>query len=565
MLDSVLAGKVSRTVEKFNRLVPWHRLPAWLGRTPHSELRVARPFDARSVAADADVAEHHARVVAPTAPDATHADGPSEVMTPHPRVVSERLLARDAFVPATSLNVLAAAWIQFMTRDWFSHGEGEETRATKRSPEPRVPWPEHPMQVPHGRRDPARCPLASELPSFTNDVHWWDASQVYAGDARLQTRLRTLQDGKLKPADQGHLFRDDAEGPETGFITDTTWAPTRLLHTLFVREHNAICDALAAAYPSWDDDRLFSHARLINAALLAKIHTREWTSALLTQKSDAARWDGFWGAFGRKLRALHDPGADDTSCRSMEGAEHDCFGVPSALPAQFVSVYRMHSLVPDALILRSLRDAQLCRHATLTDLLGANGTRLIDELGMDDLLYSFGRAHPGALRLHNYPNLLRNLIRHDGSRIDLAALDVQRDRESGAPRYAAFRRLFQLPVPDSFEALTDQPLWARELAAVYEHVEQVDLLTGMLAEPLPEGMAFGETAFRVFMLMASRRLNADRVFTTDFTEEVYSPVGMGWIRDNGMTSVLLRHFPGLAPALADTKSAFWPWNAVRLS
>ena len=48
-----------------------------------------------------------------------------DIMTPNPRVVSRELLTRDAFVPATTLNMLAAAWIQFMTRDWFSHGTGD--------------------------------------------------------------------------------------------------------------------------------------------------------------------------------------------------------------------------------------------------------------------------------------------------------------------------------------------------------------------------------------------------------------------------------------------------------
>jgi hypothetical protein len=69
----------------------------------------------------------------------------------------------------------------------------------------------------------------------------------------------------------------------------------------------------------------------------------------------------------------------------------------------------------------------------------------------------------------------------------------------------------------------------------------------------------------VFILMASRRLNSDRFFTTDFTDEVYSPVGMQWIRDNSMTTVLLRHFPALTPALLHVKNAFCPWNSVRLS
>lgn len=47
-----------------------------------------------------------------------------ELWTPDPRVVSERLMARkkpNGFIPATSLNMLAAAWIQFQTHDWFFH------------------------------------------------------------------------------------------------------------------------------------------------------------------------------------------------------------------------------------------------------------------------------------------------------------------------------------------------------------------------------------------------------------------------------------------------------------
>src|SRR6266850_3485207 len=41
---------------------------------------------------------------------------------PSPRAVSNDLLERREFVSAKPLNELAAAWIQFMVHDWFSHG-----------------------------------------------------------------------------------------------------------------------------------------------------------------------------------------------------------------------------------------------------------------------------------------------------------------------------------------------------------------------------------------------------------------------------------------------------------
>lgn len=44
-----------------------------------------------------------------------------ELWNPSPRMLSERFMARKVFTPATTLNLLAAAWIQFQTHDWFFH------------------------------------------------------------------------------------------------------------------------------------------------------------------------------------------------------------------------------------------------------------------------------------------------------------------------------------------------------------------------------------------------------------------------------------------------------------
>ena len=43
-----------------------------------------------------------------------------QLMEPSPREVSRRLLTRDPFLPATSVNTLAASWLQFMIHDWFT-------------------------------------------------------------------------------------------------------------------------------------------------------------------------------------------------------------------------------------------------------------------------------------------------------------------------------------------------------------------------------------------------------------------------------------------------------------
>jgi hypothetical protein len=59
--------------------------------------------------------------------------------------------------------------------------------------------------------------------------------------------------------------------------------------------------------------------------------------------------------------------------------------------------------------------------------------------------------------------------------------------------------------------------------------------------------------------MASRRLKSDRFFADDYRPEIYTQTGLDWIRDQGMESILLRHFPALRPALRHVKNPFAPW------
>jgi hypothetical protein len=97
---------------------------------------------------------------------------------------------------------------------------------------------------------------------------------------------------------------------------------------------------------------------------------------------------------------------------------------------------------------------------------------------------------------------------------------------------------------------------------LYRGVDEVDTMVGLFAETPPEGFGFSDTAFRIFILMASRRLQSDRFLTVDFRPEIYSPFGMDWIAKNGMTSVILRHCPELAAVLPRDATAFAPWRTV---
>lgn len=487
------------------------------------------------------------------------------ILSPNPRLVSRELLARGDFVPATTLNVLAAAWLQFMIRDWFSHGTSPKEDPWRVELAAEDDWWERPMRIPRTPPDPTRTPAEAALPPTYVNVHshWWDGSQIYGGDRATQDGVRSRQDGKLKVGPDGLVPVDPATpkhpADEPGF-----WLGIAMMHTLFTREHNAICDRLRADHPTWSDDDVFDRARLVNAALIAKIHTVEWTTALLGHPTMRlgmrANW---WGLAGERLHRLVGRLGPSEVVSGIPGSPTDHFGVPYALTEEFVAVYRMHPLIPDDYAFRAVADDGPLRDCIFAEIANRQALTLIDQIPMPDLFYSFGIAHPGAITLHNYPLGLTTYERPDGVRQDLAATDILRTRELGVPRYNAFRRLLHLPPVRSFAELTANPVWAEELRRVYDgDVERVDLMVGMYAENPPTGFAFSDTAFRIFVLMASRRLNSDRFFTTDYTARVYSQAGLDWIDENDMATVLLRHYPGLAPALRGVANAFAPWSRV---
>ena len=244
----------------------------------------------------------------------------------------------------------------------------------------------------------------------------------------------------------------------------------------------------------------------------------------------------------------------------IPGAATEHYGVPFSLTEEFTSVYRMHPLLPDEFDLRTALGDRPLGTLRFREFSGPKSKAISARFSLGDLFYSFGTTHPGAIVLRNYPEFLQTYERPDGKKIDLASTDLVRVRELGVPRYCEFRRQLHLKAPSSFAELTDDAELARDMADLYGDIEQVDLMIGLFAEKRPKGFAFSDTAFRIFILMASRRLNSDRFFTRDFRPEVYSPAGLAWIRDNDMRTVLLRHLPELRPALRHSDNAFAPWD-----
>jgi hypothetical protein len=381
-------------------------------------------------------------------------------------------------------------------------------------------------------------------------------------------------------------------------------------------------------------EEIYQAARLVVSAEIAKIHTTEWTTQLLYDeplyKAMNANWNGFAGenkdvskilakvalrmaksknedvktglysvfASGAGIFGLGSgaKGYDITKPASLMGGVNH-FGCPFNFPEEFPTVYRLHPLVPDLLEVRDWKTGanKVTAKLPMVQAFRNGATKAMRDNGIANLTLSMGRQRLGLLALQNHPHFLQNLPmpRLAGSptkTLDVAALDIIRDRERGVPRFNEFRRQIGLKSLTGFDDFLDRhPLKEEErrdqekliglLREVYgrhkcdntkvitrvqlnakgdsltdcqdqpdgsyvDNIEDVDVVVGMLAENTrPHGFAISETQFHVFILNASRRLFSDRFLTSGFRPEFYSSLGVDWVNNNGSEGKLYEPEP----------------------
>src|SRR4029450_8262979 len=95
--------------------------------------------------------------------------------------------------------------------------------------------------------------------------------------------------------------------------------------------------------------------------------------------------------------------------------------------------------VPDLTEDRDFRDPNPIRNKIpVVETFRAKATPFMHERGLANWAISLGRQRLGALALQNHPRFMQNLqmnrLKSPTQRIDVAALDIIRDREHGVPR-----------------------------------------------------------------------------------------------------------------------------------
>ncbi|KAF4086271.1 hypothetical protein AMELA_G00104560 [Ameiurus melas] len=304
-------------------------------------------------------------------------------------------------------------------------------------------------------------------PAFTKGLgHGVDLSNVYGDNLERQHKLRLFKDGKLKyQVLDGEVYpplvkdvqvemhypphiRDElrfAVGHEAFGLV-----PGLMMYaTIWLREHNRVCDILKEEHPDWNDERLFQTTRLILIGETIKIVIEDYVQHL----------SGYF------LKLKFDP----------ELLFSEKFQYQNRIASEFNTLYHWHPLMPDTFQIQ---------HQVYTHPQFLFNNSIVAEHGISNLVESFSKQQAG--RISGGRNLPA------GVQV-MATKILEHGREMRYQSFNAYRKRFNLQPYSSFEELTGDKELAADLKSLYGDVNSVELYSGLLVEKPRHNAVFGET------------------------------------------------------------------------
>lgn len=341
-----------------------------------------------------------------------------------------------------------------------------------------------------------------------------DAANVYGANCKRATALRRLDgSGKLRSQSgpQGEMlpFGTDglinAHGPNpaglpadrfllAGDVRCNEHVVLASMHTLFMREHNRLCDEIRERFPreyvvrnkdgnevkAKSDEKIYQAARKVVGALMQVVTYNEFLPAILGEGA-IPEYDGYDDQL--------DP------------------GIANEFSTAF---YRLgHSMLSDSITLGvsggslTLREMFFSPEKVLGDgieeYLGALHTSAMQNIDTHvvDSVRNF---------LFNPPGFGPNLDRF----LDLVSLNIQRGRDHGLPNYNACRTAYGLATRSSFGVISSDQAVVEGLEAAYGSVGEIDPWVGALAEDTVDGAAVGELTRAALVEQFVRLRDGDR-------------------------------------------------------
>lgn len=336
---------------------------------------------------------------------------------------------------------------------------------------------------------------------------WLDGSMVYGSDAATAASLRTA-DGHMKtsagdnlPIVNGMFAAGDPRAAENFALTS--------LHTLFVREHNYWVDQLHKEHPRWTGDQLYNYARAIVSAEIANITYREFLPNLI-------------GIGVITPYAGYKPGVDPH------------------LTLEFNIAFRFgHSIVSaETESLDENGEVMSGTERPLREIFFAQPSEFIANGGADGQLRHLAADPSQAMDIRIVEDL-RNFLFDPPGAMDLAALNIQRERDFGVGSLNEVReRLGLARYTDIDEITTDEGTRAALREAFGNDVDLIDLWTGGLAENSAPGAMVGET-FQMLIAMQFQALrDGDRLW---FENQGFDGKTLSQIKGTTLADIILRN------------------------
>ncbi|XP_066466686.1 prostaglandin G/H synthase 1 [Tiliqua scincoides] len=359
--------------------------------------------------------------------------GPAQL--PDARLVAERFLLRKTFQPdPQGSNLMFAFFAQHFTHQFFKTSG----------------------KMGHG---------------FTRALgHGVDLGNIYGDNLERQNELRLFQDGKLKyqlvngemypprvleapvhmiypkrvPPEQQRAVGQEVFGLLPGLM---------MYATLWLREHNRVCDVLKGEHPTWGDEQLFQTARLILIGETIKIVIEDYVQHLS----------------GYHLQLKFDP-------ELIFGVQ---FQYQNRISVEFNQLYHWHPLMPDFFI---IQDQEYSYEQFVYN------TTMLTDYGVEALVEAFSKQQAG--QIGGGQNINKNLLK-------VAIGVIEESRLLRLQPFNEYRKRFNMVPYTSFQELTGDEEMAAELQKLYGDIDAMEFYPGLLVEKTQPNSIFGESMVEI--------------------------------------------------------------------
>jgi prostaglandin-endoperoxide synthase 2 len=288
-----------------------------------------------------------------------------------------------------------------------------------------------------------------------------------------------------------------------------------MFNVLFLREHNRIAGLLAAAYPGWDDERLFQTARNVLLVVLIRVVIEEYINHISPLE----------------FKFFVDPKA----------FPNERWYRQNWMAVEFTLVYRWHMMIPDGLAIGGRRvDVQ----STMWN------TSLVTGRGLGALFDDASRQPAGRIGLFNSPRFLNE--------VEERSIAMCRTLELAS--YNDYLEQYGYPRVTTFEEISRDKAISGSLRRLYDKVDNVDFYVGIFADdPVPNSVLPSVIGTLVAIDAFSQALTNPLLNENIFTVDTFSPAGMEII--NGpcrLQDILNRNIPkATTPYLATLTRLDW--------